>query len=141
MQRKIQYLKRYADLNEKINELQAESDKAYTKAFAESQKISGMPRGGTGENTMQIAVENRIESDQKINKMQDTLVEYKREICAAIKTVRHVQQRKLLGFRYIRGEKWDSIASKIGCSEKSKNVFRLHRRALQNIVIPLDVHH
>lgn len=138
---KIKYLNRYINLNRKINELQAESDKAYAAAFEKSQQISGMPRGGSGENSMQKAIEDRIESEQKINRMEDILVRYRRETYAAISTVKHKQQRNVLGLRYIDGLSWDEISAEIGCSKKSKNVHRLHRKALQNIVIPLDVHH
>lgn len=139
MQRKIQYLKRYTDLNAKINYLQYKSDKIFSSAFPESPQINDMPRGGTGDDKIQSAVEKKIQYDIEINQKIDKLTVLRRQTLTAIMSLKSHKQRRVLWHRYIKGHNWRKIAIKMNYSHHSNNAKKIHKRAIQNIVLPIDV--
>lgn len=139
MQRKIQYLKRYTDLNAEINRLQNKADKAFSSAFPKSPQINDMPHGGTGDDKIQSAVEQKIQCDSEINQKIDELTMLRRQILTAIIGLRSHKQRQVLWYRYIKGYSWAKIALKMNCSYTSNNAKKIHKCALQNIVLPIDV--
>lgn len=139
MQRKIQYLKRYADLNAKINYLQYKADKAFSSAFPKSPQTNDMPRGGTGDDKIQSAIDKKIQYDSEIDREVDKLVILKRETLTAIMSLKSHKQRRVLWYRYIKGYNWKRIAIKMNYSYRSNNAKKIHKRAIQNIVLPIDV--
>ena len=139
LQRKIQYLKRYADLNAEINYLQYKADKAFSSAFPKSPQINDMPRGGSGDDKMQSAIERKIQYDIEINQKVDKLVILKRQTLTVILSLKSHKQRRVLWYRYIKGYNWRKIAIKMNYSYRSNNAKKIHKRAIQNIVLPIDV--
>ena len=67
----------------------------------------------------------------------DALVDFKREIIGAIKSLADPECQMLLELRYLCFRSWAEIAVALGCS--MRKVFRLHDKALNKIVQPRKV--
>lgn len=68
-----------------------------------------------------------VEAEREIDK----LVDLKREISSIIEWVENPEQRLLLELRYLGYQTWDTIAQRMGYS--NRRVLQLHKLALESI--------
>ncbi len=75
-----------------------------------------------------------VDLENEINADIDQLVDLKRDIMLAVKSVHEPELQVLLELRYLCFMDWSEIASELHCSES--NVYKIHSRALKAIRIP-----
>ena len=94
-----------------------------------------MPRNpNKGHSRLEDAVIKIIELETEINKDMLELVELKKDIIRRIKAVESAELQTILELRYLSYMRWEEIAIELGYG--IDNVFRLHRNALDEIMIP-----
>ena len=103
-----------------------------TKATA---TMSDMPGGGSRNvYKMQDIIGKIIDLENEINADIDQLVDLKREMVAAIKSVENPECQTLLELRYLCFKTWEQIAVDMGYS--TRNVYKLHDAAVEKLHIP-----
>ncbi len=125
---KINYLKQYKRLDERIDRLLEEKEKWRTRAEKMSPTISDMPHGGNGENQIENAICKMLDCDREATKDIDKLVDLGREIKSHIEKMEDETLQLLLLYRYIDGHTFEEIAVKMNYSWRQ--VHRLHSDAL-----------
>lgn len=96
--------------------------------------ISGMPRNPNQDgSTMADTIAKIIDLQTEINNDIDRLVDLKRELVKAIKTVVNIDCQLLLEGRYLCYKSWEEIAVELGYD--IRHVYRLHHQALSEVVI------
>ena len=83
-QDKKHFLKRYWDLDRKINRLLQKKEQWYAKATKITSTISDMPHGGDGENQRELAISEMIDCDMEANRLIDQLYDLKKQILCYI---------------------------------------------------------
>ena len=86
------------------------------------------------DHSMQDIITTIIEMENGINDDIDALVDLKQEIMQTIFAVKRPEYQTLLELRYICFNSWEEIAEKMNCTVS--NVFKLHSRALNSVVVP-----
>ena len=103
-----------------------------TKATA---TMSDMPGGGSRNiYKMQDIIGKIVDLENEINADIDQLVDLKREMVAAIKSVENPECQTLLELRYLCFKTWEQIAVDMGYS--TRNVYKLHDAAVEKLRIP-----
>ena len=103
-----------------------------TKATA---TMSDMPGGGSRNvYKMQDIIGKIVDLENEINADIDQLVDLKREMVAAIKSVENPECQTLLELRYLCFKTWEQIAVDMGYS--TRNVYKLHDAAVERLHIP-----
>ena len=74
-----------------------------------------------------------IDLENEINADIDDLVDLKREIIAAIHSIRDVEYRTVLELRYLCFKPWEQIAVEMDCG--IDNVYKLHQKALKKLEV------
>ena len=95
----------------------------------QAERISGTPQ----HSPMEDAVSKLIDLEYEINDDIDRLVDLKREMYVLIAKISDPSHRVLLELRYLGGNNWEDISSKM--SYDLSWVFRLHGRALQEVEV------
>jgi len=112
-------------LEQKIKALEWE------KYSPRSQRLDGMPRGGSGEN---YAVEEQIDRGDELLAL---LTEKKKTLAAALVEIEHAiealapRDRHLVRLHYIDGLTWEQVAVEMGYSWRQ--VHRIHGDALEKL--------
>lgn len=135
-QKKIAYLKKYkyAILDEKmiLEEIQRlRADKMFP-----SLAMDGMPHGNGTSDLSEYAA--RL--DEEINKLKVQRLEKVKiysDISSRIRRVEDDNQRALLICRYIKGMRWEDVASELGYTWRWTH--KLHSKALDAIDIKEDI--
>ena len=83
---------------------------------------------------MEDAIIKIIDLENEINQDMMKLVELKKDIIRRIKAVESAELQTILELRYLSYMRWEEIAIELGYG--IDNVFRLHRNALDEIMIP-----
>lgn len=83
---------------------------------------------------MEDAIIKIIDLENEINQDMMRLVELKKDIIRRIKAVESAELQTILELRYLSYMRWEEIAIELGYG--IDNVFRLHRNALDEIMIP-----
>ena len=111
------YLEQFLKLNSAID--QKLSEVYRIKAMCEkcTSVITDMPHGGA--NTREDMYVKFVELSDEANKLIDQYVDTKRRIEAAINTVRNVDHRTALKYRYINGETLNGVGELMHKSEKT----------------------
>lgn len=94
--------------------------------------LTGMPRGGGADWTE--TADRLIELEKRVNARIRELVRLKRAAMDAIDRVGDARQREVLELYYLDGYKWEQVAERMEMDVRQ--VFRLHGKALQRIVVP-----
>lgn len=103
-----------------------------TKATA---TMSDMPGGGSRNvYKMQDIIGKIVDLENEINADIDQLVDLKREMVTAIKSVENPECQTLLELRYLCFKTWEQIAVDMGYS--TRNVYKLHDAAVEKLNIP-----
>ena len=94
--------------------------------------LSDAPAGGSRNNhRMEDIIAKMIDLENEINGDIDCLVDLKRGIVAAIKSVPDPDHKVLLELRYLCFRSWGEIAADMRYSKD--NIFKLHTKALATI--------
>ena len=129
------YLSQYMVLNHRIegkiailNELQAAAEKTN---FVMSDVVVSHSRNNHAMEEVIIRIQ---ELKDQIAKDMLRLLDLQDELMKQIEKVPDWKMRRLLEMRYIFQKTWEEIADSLNYSES--NVFKLHKRALQEIKVP-----
>lgn len=90
-----------------------------------------MPKGNGGVNRLEMAVENIDRLEREMNGDIDRLVDLRRDIQQAIKSVADETLQELLERRYIHGQTFERIADEMHYAWR--HIHRLHSQALDVI--------
>lgn len=126
------WLKEYKIIEMEHDSLIDEHKKWCERSCKVTSNISGMPKGKSGENTLQKAVDMMTDIEEQIN---DSIVELNDKRVAVLSAIDHIKdphQRMVLKYRYIDGLLFDEIAKKM--SYTVENIFYIHRKALKQLV-------
>lgn len=95
-------------------------------------RLTGMPRSmNNGTSQMADAVAKIVDLQEEINSDVVDLVETKRGIVNAIKSVKNEEYQTLLELRFLCGCTWEEIAAKMGYSVQ--HTFRLRNQAISKV--------
>lgn len=128
---KKHFLNQYRRLNDDINYKLEECEKWRALAEKITPTISDIPKGQSGGNRTENAIEHIIKLEQEINTQIDRLINVREQIENIIRTVPDYPLQMLLKYRYIAGYTWEEIAVKMNYSYQWVCV--LHGRALSQI--------
>ena len=112
---------------EQVTSLKALSTKA-------TSTLSDMPKGTRNVHSKEDIILKMLDLENEINTDIDELVDLKHEIVGVIKAVPDVRLRTLLELRYLCFKSWEHIALDMGYG--IDNIFRIHKKALNSIIIP-----
>ena len=107
-----------------------------------SQKTTAVLSGMPGKSTRNIhsreeVIARMMDSEESLNQEVLKLIEIRENVRAAIAGVENVECRMLLEERYLCYHGWNEIAEDMGYS--LDNVYRIHRKALEEIYIDPDL--
>lgn len=83
---------------------------------------------------MESTILKIVEQEKEIDDEIDRLVDLKAEVRRVIGDVENIDCRLLLELRYLCFRSWEEIAVEMDYS--IDNVFRIHRKALDMVVVP-----
>jgi len=97
--------------------------------------LSDMPRNPNRATSMMAdAVTKIVDLQAEINRDIDHLVDLKRDMVRAIKTVSNTEYQTILELRYLCFKTWEQIAVDMGYNVR--HVYRLHDEAVENLSLP-----
>ena len=132
-QEKKAWLLHYRRLNARIDRMEREKSRWIERATQISALSDGTPHGSGVSDKVGNTAAKIADLTAEINREIDRLVDLRREIEKTISAVQDDTLRELLRFRYIDGEKWETIAIKMHYS--FRNVLIKHGVALSAINI------
>lgn len=119
-----EYLNRYRDLNNSINDLLEERQRWISIAT----KITPPPKRYESSRTVSdkigYSVPEIADIENQINAEIDELVELRKEIRKIILSVSNKRYRSLLTRYYILGMSWEKVAESLGCSRRTMYYWR-----------------
>ena len=118
--------RRVDEATERVNRLRAKLE------AGRMSKITGMPRGGSEDWT--VTADKLIELERRVNARIRELCALKHAAMDAIDRVDEAPLREVLELYYLDGYRWEQVASTMNLDVRQ--VFRLHGKALQKIVVP-----
>ena len=128
-----EFLRRARNVDRRVDEATERVDRLRAKLEAgRMSKITGMPRGGSEDWT--ATADKLIELEKRVNARIRELVRVKHLAMDAIDRVDEARLREVLELYYIDGFAWKDVAERMKLEERQ--VFRLHGKALQRIVVP-----
>lgn len=134
IEKKKRWLYRYKNNLQKIDRLRNKLIVLTEKIESvKSPNYSGMPRGGTPV-TVEELLSDKIDLENRIKRLEDKGIEYRREILEAIDSLDDCRHSDVLEHWFICGESADVIGENIGYS--TRYVFSLYAKALLELQIP-----
>ena len=133
-QEKKLYLQKYKIADRRIDDLLRQKDDMMTRLTKMTATLTGMPRGGGGDDELTAGVSKLIDLDNEIDRRVDALVDMRREIEGHINAISDDRYKRLLMLRYLDGMTWDRVGVEMGYERRQ--VTRLHGFALMDIKIP-----
>ena len=120
-------------INSKLEQIQSLNDLA-TKATS---VISDMPGNATRNvHKTEDVIVKIVDLQNEIKEAMEGLVDLKKQILDSINKVEDPELRTLLELRYISYMSWENIAAEMFYG--IDNVFKLHRKALEQIEVPVQ---
>lgn len=95
--------------------------------------MSDMPKGNQNYNIMEKNIAAIIDLENEINNDVNKLLNLKKAIVFAVRSINNPECQTLLELRYLNFISWEKIASKMGYS--MPHIFRIHDKALNNLKI------
>lgn len=132
---KQEYLESFLALNCSINKQIEQLSCLRSKATGISQHNKERVRNTKVINKLELIVEEIILMQNKINADIDRYVDMRIELENKFACMTDRRLSLLLKYRYIDGLNWDKICEKLIISEKSKQIFALHNKALEMLPI------
>ena len=131
-----EFLRRARNVDRRVDEATERVDRLRAKLEAgRMSKITGMPRGGSEDWT--ATADKLIELEKRVNARIRDLCALKHAAMDAIDRVDEARLREVLELYYIDGFNWEQVAERMELDVRQ--VFRLHGRGLQRIVVPREV--
>lgn len=131
-----EYLSQAYRLDQRINSKADQVASLNALATKCSATLTGMPRNpNIATSTMADTVAKIIDLQAEINRDINRLVDLKREIVTAIKSIDNTEYQTLLEKRYLCFLTWEKIAVDMGYS--LTHTFRLYDEAIKKIIVPL----
>ena len=130
------FFRQVRDINRRIEREEEQLERL--RARLESGRLSnltGMPRGGDGDWT--DAVDYLIDLEKRVNARIGEMCQLKRTVMGMIDAVEDSRYREVLDCYYLKGMTWEEVADAMGYS--LRQVFRLHRAALEEVTLRQDV--
>ena len=129
------YLSQAFGLNQRIESKLWQIEDLHDLATKATVTYSDMPKSPNRDGSrMEDAIIKIIDLENEINQDMMKLVELKKDIIRRIKAVESAELQTILELRYLSYMRWEEIAIELGYG--IDNVFRLHRNALDEIMIP-----
>lgn len=133
-----EFLRRARSVDRRVDEATERVDRLRAKLEAgRMSKITGMPRGGASDWTE--TADKLIELERQVNARIRDMVRLKQAAMDAIDRVEEARLREVLELYYLDGFSWDQVAQRMELDVRQ--VFRLHGRGLQRIVVPAEIDH
>ena len=132
-QEKKLYLQKYKIADRRIDDLLRQKDDMMTRLTKMTATLTGMPRGGGGDDELTAGVSKLIDLDNEIDRQVDALVDMRREIEGHINSISDDRYKRLLTLRYLDGMTWDRVGLEMGM--ELRWVYRLHGVALTKLTI------
>jgi len=118
-------------INSKLEQVASLNDLA-TKCTS---TLSDMPRDPNRATSMMAdAVTKIVDLQAEINRDIDRLVDLKRDMVRAIKSVNNTEYQTILELRYLCFKTWEQIAVDMGYNVR--HVYRLHDEAVESLTLP-----
>ena len=115
-------------INSKLEQVASLNDLA-TKVTSTLTDMPKNPNRATA--TMEVVIVKIIDLQSEINNDIDCLVDLKREIVSAIKTVANTEHQMLLEKRYLSFKTWEQIA--VDMNYSIQHIYRIRGRAIAEI--------
>lgn len=129
-----EYLKQAFYLDKRINSKLEQVESLNALATKATFTLSDMPKSpNRGTSKLEDTIVKIIDLQEEINRDIDKLVDLKKEIVRTIKKIEDKELQVVLEKRYLCFESWEKIAVEMNYS--IQHIFRLHIKALKNIVI------
>ena len=133
-----EFLRRARNVDRRVDEATERVDRLRAKLEAgRMSRITGMPRGGSEDWT--ATADKLIELERRVNARIRDLCALKHAAMDAIDRVEDARLREVLELYYLDGYTWDRVAETMELDVRQ--VFRLHGRGLQRIVVPGEIVH
>ena len=133
-----EWLQRGWEIDRRIGELKLEKEQMFALATSTTGHILDDNIRGNGGNSSEAKMIKYTEYSQELDSQIDKLLEIKREILKAIKSVDDRNMQQLLTMRYITFKKFEQIAIEMNYSYRQ--VLRLHGEALLKIKDVIECH-
>ena len=129
------YLSQAFGLNQRIESKLKQIDELHYLASKATVTYSDMPRNpNKGKSKAEETVIKIMELEEEIKANMDTLVNLKQDIIRRIKAVKEPELQTILDLRYLAYMRWEQIAIELDYG--IDNVYILHRKALDQIMVP-----
>ena len=133
-----EFLRRVREIDRRIDETLERLDRMRARLEAgRSSNLSGMPRGGALDWTE--TADRVIELERRYNSQIRDMCRLKQAAVDAIDRVEEASLREVLELYYLDGYTWERVAETMHLDLRW--VYRLHGRALQQIIVPEDIDH
>lgn len=133
-QEKIQFLRQYRRIKDKIELLQQEIWSWRELGEKTTPSLTGMPKGGQDSSKVEQAAVMVCDTESQIAERIVQLTALRQKIEQAIEAVEDINLQNLLHRRYIQGQTFEQIACEMHYSWQW--VHNLHKRALNALQIP-----
>ena len=129
-----EYLKQAFYLDKRINSKLEQVESLNALATKATSTLSDMPKSSNrGTSKLEDTIIKIVELQEEISKDIDKLVDLKKEIANSIYSLKDKEEQTVLEKRYLCFNSWEQIAVDMNFS--IQHIFRLHSKALKNIVI------
>lgn len=129
-----EYLKQAFYLDKRINSKLEQVESLNALATKATSTLSDMPKSPSrGPSKLEDTIVKIIDLQEEINRDIDKLVDLKAEMVGTIKQIQDKELQVILEKRYLCFETWEKIA--VDMNYSIQHIFRLHSKALKNIVI------
>ena len=129
-----EYLKQAFYLDKRINSKLEQVECLNALATKATSTLSDMPKSpNRGSSKLEDTIVKIVDLQEGINRDIDKLVDLKAEMVGTIKQIQDKELQVILEKRYLCFETWEKIA--VDMNYSIQHIFRLHSKALKNIVI------
>lgn len=125
-----EWLRKARFLDREIAELSEAKITAWEQATKITAMLSGMP-GAASKDPHKL--DKFVALPGNISELLEKRAEIRKEILTAIDKLEDAGQRAVLIARYINNKPWQAIAIDMGLSAETDTVFRIHRKALDEL--------
>ncbi|MCM1245928.1 MAG: hypothetical protein NC293_09840 [Roseburia sp.] len=123
--------RRIDNLKEQLSSLQE------VEQCAKTQRLSAMPKGGSGQQDLAVLMERLEELRTKIHKKILEAQKIRLDIEDTISGIEDDVEQKVLRLRYIEGLMWEKIGLETGYNERQAR--RIHKKAIKNLKMSANV--
>lgn len=132
-----EYLAQAYRIDQRINSKLEQITSLRELATKATSTLSDMPHSSTRNiSSMEGIICKMVDLENEINTDIDTLVDLKCSMVSVIKQIQSPEYQTLLELRYLCFYSWEKIAVDMGYS--LQHIFRIHEKALKDIVLPKD---